>query len=154
MCIRDSYTRKLLLWAYISMGICNGGILLFLKPLVGIYALSGETMALAILLVQIHAGSGLFLWPASFVPVSYTHLDVYKRQALVASMSFLLKRTMFAPLVRAVSDVYKRQRHGIGADGLQQLLRLGLVGRVSGVKGGQDGTVHHAALPDLSLIHI
>ena len=39
-------------------------------------------------------------------------------------------------------------RHGIGADGLQQLLRLGLVGRVSGVKGGQDGTVHHAALPD------
>ena len=29
-----------------------------------------------------------------------------------------------------------------------QLLRLGLVGRVSGVKGGQDGTVHHAALPD------
>ena len=61
------YTRKLLLWAYISMGIFNGGILLFLKPLVGIYALSGETMALAILLVQIHAGSGLFLWPASFV---------------------------------------------------------------------------------------
>ena len=53
------YTRKLLLWAYISMGIFNGGILLFLKPLVGIYALSGETMALAILLVQIHAGSGL-----------------------------------------------------------------------------------------------
>ena len=27
-------------------------------------------------------------------------------------------------------------------------LTVGLVGRVSGVKGGQDGTVHHTALPD------
>ena len=61
------YTRKLLLWAYITMGLSNGAILLFVKPLVGIYALSGETMALAILLVQIHCGCGLLLWPSSFV---------------------------------------------------------------------------------------
>ena len=52
------YTRKLLLWAYISMGIFNGGILLFLKPLVGIYALSGETMALDKTL-ELAAGMGL-----------------------------------------------------------------------------------------------
>ena len=38
--------------------------------------------------------------------------------------------------------------HGIGADLGQQSLGLGLVGRVGGVKGGQDGAVHHAALPD------
>ena len=61
------YTRKLLLWAYIAMGVSNGCILLFLRPLVGIYALSGATMELAVLLVRIHAGSGLFLWPSSFV---------------------------------------------------------------------------------------
>ncbi len=32
------------------MGCCNGGILIFVQPLVGIYELSGETMALAIML--------------------------------------------------------------------------------------------------------
>ena len=31
---------------------------------------------------------------------------------------------------------------------VQQGLGLGLIGRVGGVEGGQDGTVHHAALPD------
>ncbi len=61
------YTRKLLLWAYIAMGISNGAVLLFVRPLVGIYALSGATMDLAILLVRIHASAGLFLWPSSFV---------------------------------------------------------------------------------------
>ena len=38
--------------------------------------------------------------------------------------------------------------HGVGADLGQQCLGLGLVGRVGGVEGGQDGAVHHAALPD------
>ena len=41
------YTRKLLLWAYITMGLSNGAILLFLRQLVGIYALSGETISVA-----------------------------------------------------------------------------------------------------------
>ena len=42
------YTRKLTLWAYLTMGLFNGAILLFLRPLVGIYELSGATMELAI----------------------------------------------------------------------------------------------------------
>ena len=37
---------------------------------------------------------------------------------------------------------------GVSADLFQQLIRLGFVGRVSGVEGGQDCTVHDAALPD------
>ena len=61
------YTRKLLLWAYVAMGIFNGAILILLRPIVGIYALSGETMELAILLVRIHAGCAIVMWPASFV---------------------------------------------------------------------------------------
>ena len=61
------YTKKLLVWAYIAMGVFNGAILLFLPQVVGIYALSGATMQLAILLVQIHAGFAILLWPASFV---------------------------------------------------------------------------------------
>ena len=94
------YTRKLLLWAYISMGIFNGGILLFLKPLVGIYALSGETMALAILLVQIHAGSGLFLWPASFVlPNALRAANDVKFTMVVSVLSMAVWRLGFSYLL-------------------------------------------------------
>ena len=58
------YTKKLLVWAYIAMGVFNGAILLFLPQIVSIYALSGATMQLAILLVQIHAGFAILLWTA------------------------------------------------------------------------------------------
>ena len=94
------YTRKLLLWAYLSMGIFNGGILLFLKPLVSIYALSGETMALAILLVQIHAGSGLFLWPASFVlPNALRAANDVKFTMVVSVLSMAVWRLGFSYLL-------------------------------------------------------
>ena len=62
-----AYTRRLVRWAYLTMGLFNGAILLFVGPLVGIYALSGETMELAVLLVRIHCGCGLLLWPVAFV---------------------------------------------------------------------------------------
>ena len=38
--------------------------------------------------------------------------------------------------------------NGVSADLFQQLIRLGFVGRVGGIKSGQDGTVHDAALSD------
>ena len=45
-------------------------------------------------------------------------------------------------------DVLHGVGHSIGADLCQQFFRLCLVGRVSGVKCGQDRTVHNAAFPD------
>lgn len=61
------YTRKLLGWAYCAMAVSNGLILLFLQPLLGLYDLTADTMALAMLLVRIHAGCGIALWPVAFV---------------------------------------------------------------------------------------
>lgn len=61
------YTRKLLGWAYCAMAVSNGLILLFLQPLLGLYDLTADTMALAMLLVRIHAGCGIVLWPVAFV---------------------------------------------------------------------------------------
>ena len=59
--------KKLMLWCYLVQGISNGLILLFLPQLVGLYSgLSPETVALSILLVQIHASCAIVLWPASF----------------------------------------------------------------------------------------
>ncbi len=45
-------------------------------------------------------------------------------------------------------NILHRIGDGVSADLFQQLIRLGLVGGVSGVKGGQDSTVHDTALAD------
>ena len=96
------YTRKLLLWAYITMGLSNGAILLFVKPLVGIYALSGETMALAILLVQIHCGCGLLLWPSSFVlPNALRAANDVRFTMVVSILSMVVWRLGFSYLLCA-----------------------------------------------------
>ena len=94
------YTRKLLLWAYVAMGVSNGCILLFLRPLVGIYALSGATMELAVLLVRIHAGSGLFLWPSSFVlPNALRAANDVKFTMIVSVLSMAVWRLGFSYLL-------------------------------------------------------
>lgn len=61
------FAKKLLLWDYLVQGVSNGLVLFFLPQLLGMYTLSEETWQLAWLLVMIHAGSGVLLWPASFV---------------------------------------------------------------------------------------
>ena len=87
------YTKKLLVWAYIAMGVFNGAILLFLPQVVGIYALSGATMQLAILLVQIHAGFAILLWPASFVlPNALRAANDVRFTMVVATASMLVWR--------------------------------------------------------------
>ena len=94
------YTRKLLLWAYVTMGIFNGAILLFLKPLVGIYALSGETMQLAILLVRIHAGCAIIFWPLSFVlPNALRAANDVKFTMVVSILSMAVWRLGFSYLL-------------------------------------------------------
>ena len=62
-----AYTRKLMLWAYLALGVTAGSVLLFLRPILGLYALSDETLALAMLLIRLHAGFAIFMWPVAFV---------------------------------------------------------------------------------------
>ncbi|MBR6791436.1 MAG: MATE family efflux transporter [Oscillospiraceae bacterium] len=62
------YIKKLMLWDYIFQGLSNVLLLALLDPLVGLYSsLSPETVVLSKQLVWIHAGLGIFLWPAAFV---------------------------------------------------------------------------------------
>jgi putative MATE family efflux protein len=61
------YTKKLLLIAYVATAIMNSLILLNLRPILSLYGLSSETTDLAYILVMIHDGSAMILWPASFV---------------------------------------------------------------------------------------
>ena len=94
------YTRKLMLWAYITMGLSNGAILLFLRQLVGVYALSGETMELAITLVTIHAGCAIIFWPLSFVlPNALRAANDVKFTMVVSILSMACWRLGFSYLL-------------------------------------------------------
>ena len=61
------FTKKILLWDYLAQGSTNALVLLLLPRLLNLYTLSPETWELARLLVLIHAGMAILLWPASFV---------------------------------------------------------------------------------------
>lgn len=61
------YTKRLLLIAYVSTAITNSLILLFLNPILSLYGLSAETTRLAYILVMIHDGCAMILWPVAFV---------------------------------------------------------------------------------------
>ena len=95
-----AYAKKLLKWTYITMGLFNGAILLFVGPLVGIYALSGETMELAVLLVRIHCGCGLLLWPVAFVlPNALRAANDVKFTMTVSILSMAVWRIGFSYLL-------------------------------------------------------
>lgn len=61
------YTKKILLITYVSTFVLNAFILTFLHPILSIYGLSAETTQLAYILIWIHNGCAIFLWPVAFV---------------------------------------------------------------------------------------
>lgn len=61
------YTKRLLLITYAATAVTNSLILLFLHPILGLYGLGTEATELAYILVMIHDGLAILLWPASFV---------------------------------------------------------------------------------------
>ena len=94
------YTRKLTVWSYIAMSLSNGAILLFLHKLIGIYALSGETMVLSELLVRIHAGFAILLWTLSFVlPNALRAANDVKFTMIVSILSMAVWRLGFSYLL-------------------------------------------------------
>lgn len=61
------YTKKLLRTTYLYTAIVNSVILMSLNWILGIYGLSPETTRLSYILVMIHNGTAIFLWPMAFV---------------------------------------------------------------------------------------
>lgn len=62
----DYYAKKLLKVTYVVMGAVCAGVILSMPLLFKLYNLSEETMQLAAILVVIHDGCAILLWPASF----------------------------------------------------------------------------------------
>lgn len=61
------YTRKLLAMTYLYTAALNSVILLILPWILRLYGLGEETTRLSYILVMIHNGMAIFLWPSSFV---------------------------------------------------------------------------------------
>jgi Na+-driven multidrug efflux pump len=62
----DYYVKKMMKLTYLINGICCGMVLLSLPLTLKLYGLSAETLRLAAVLVLIHDGIAILLWPASF----------------------------------------------------------------------------------------
>mgnify|MGYP002517960089 CR=1 FL=1 len=62
------YAKKLVTWSYLSMGVVNLLVIVFVDSFIGLYhSLSPQTIQLTRTLVWLHAGFAILLWPASFV---------------------------------------------------------------------------------------
>lgn len=60
------YTRKLLMYAYVSMIVLNAGIIFTTPSILDIYHLSEETAAMASQVIIFHSICACFIWPLSF----------------------------------------------------------------------------------------
>ncbi len=62
----DYYVKKMMKLTYLVNAVCCGLVLATLPLTLRLYGLSRETLKLAAVLVLIHDGIGIILWPASF----------------------------------------------------------------------------------------
>lgn len=62
----DYYAKKMMKLTYMINGLCCIAVILSLPLTLKLYGLSSDTLNLAAVLVTIHNGCGMLLWPASF----------------------------------------------------------------------------------------
>jgi len=60
------YTKKILKWTYFVTALLNTTILISLPIILKFYSLSVETIKLSTILIFIHNGCAILLWPAAF----------------------------------------------------------------------------------------
>ena len=93
------YTKKLLGETYFYTAVINSIILLLLPWILQIYGLGEESTRLSYILVMIHDGMAIFLWPASFVlPNMLRACNDVKYTMVVAIFSMITFRIGFSYL--------------------------------------------------------
>lgn len=119
------YIKKLMLWVYVSNGILNGLIIAFIHPLVGMYTgLSPEARELSEILVIIHAGTAILMWPASFVlPNALRAANDVRFPMVVSIVSMFVWRIGFSWLLCV--------QMGMGAIGVWIAMDIDWVCRIS-----------------------
>ncbi len=105
------YMKKLLVITYVITAAINIPLLIGLNPVLSIYGLSAETTQLAWLLIMIHNGFAILLWPMSFVFPNMLRACNDVSYTMVASiLSMFLFRIGFSYILGV--------RYGMGAVGV------------------------------------
>lgn len=91
------YMKKMMKLTYLIMGSCCAAVLLSMPLLLQLYNLSEETMQLSAILILIHNGLAIFLWPAAFTLSNGLRAASDVRFTLVHSvLSMWLFRILFS----------------------------------------------------------
>lgn len=105
------YTKKLMKIAYILTIATNSVILISLPLILRIFSLSDETRSLAYILIFIHNGCAILLWPLSFVlPNALRACNDVKYTMVVSIFSMFMFRVIFSYIIG--------QYFGLGAIGV------------------------------------
>ncbi len=96
------YTLRLTKLSYLAIGALNAVMILFIRPIVGIFQLSEATMALAIQLLILHGFLTVVFWPTAFTlpnglraanDAKFTMLvSIFSMWSCRIGLSFLLSR--------------------------------------------------------------
>lgn len=91
------YTKKLLKITYAITAVVNTCILLSLPLILKLFSLSPETNKLAYVLIFIHNGMAIFLWPASFtLPNALRACNDVKFTMILSIFSMCMFRVLFS----------------------------------------------------------
>lgn len=91
------YTKKLILWAYLGTAILNIPLLSFLHKILPLFNASAEALELAYILIMIHNGMAMLMWPAAFtLPNALRAASDVKYTMVVSLASMALFRIVFS----------------------------------------------------------
>lgn len=91
------YTRKMILWAYIATAVVNIPLLSMLHWILPIFNASSEALELAYILIMIHDGMAMLMWPAAFtLPNALRAASDVKYTMVVSLSSMALFRIVFS----------------------------------------------------------
>ena len=120
----EYYAKKLMKITYIATALLNLTLFTLLPVILGFYDLSDDARRLAVLLIIIHNGCAMLLWPASFTLPNALRAGGDVRFPLVISMSSML-------VFRIVFSIILGQHFGMGAVGVWIAMVMDWVFRVT-----------------------
>ncbi len=95
-----NYERKLMKIAYATMAVLNLAIIFTLPLTLKLYALSEETLRIATILIVLHTGFAILLWPLSFVlPNALRAAQDVKYTMTVSIFSMIVFRIVFTYII-------------------------------------------------------
>lgn len=119
----EYYAKKMMKLTYLISGICCLGVILTMPFTLRLYGLSEETLKLAAILVLIHDGCAIILWPASFTLTNVLRAANDVKYPMCVSILSMV-------IMRLVGGYFLAVVLGLGAIGVWTAMVLDWVVRV------------------------